>query len=232
MTETKASSPAFSWAVPKELGIPPDPLRLRLDFFHQSTVMTYFSGDKAVTTQVDAMDVAHALASNLAFGTGLLPPGTLWWENTKGGPLFAIYVEPKVRKLALQREAGQPPLRFEIPLPGFIFLCSQGRPPWLYAVTKKPTKETNLVYKAPLCNIHQNGRSCQGSHKYPTRVADIVESFFISFFSPTGDMNNRSKAFPNNLVGLWKSLDKKKKFPIGDLVQHGTIKDLMNMEIG
>ncbi len=232
MTETKANPPSFSWAVPEELGIPPDSLRLRLDFFHQSTVMTYFTGDKAVITQVDAMDVAHALASDLAFGTGLLPQGTLWWSNTRGGPVFALYVEPKVRKLALQREADKPPQRFEIPLPGFIFLCSQGRPPWVYAVKKKPTKETDIVYKAPLCNIHQNGRSCQGSHKYPARVADIVESFFISFFTPTGDMGNRSNTFPNNLVGLWKSLNKKKKFPIGDLLQHGTIKDLMNMEMG
>ena len=229
--KTKANPPVFNWAVPKELGIPPDPLRLRLDFFHQSTLMTYFTGDTAVATQVDAMDVAHALASDLAFGTGLLPPGTLWWQNTKAGPLFALYVEPRIRKLALHKEVGKPPLRFEIPLPGFVFLCSQGLPPWVYAVKKKPVKETDIVYKAPLCNIHSNGRSCQGSHKYPARVTDIVESFFISFFSPTGDLINRSKAFPNDLVGLWKSLNKRKKFPLEDLVQHGTIKDLMIMEI-
>ena len=223
--------PAFSWAVPKALGIPPDPIRLRLDFFHQSTVMTSFAGDTVVTTQVDAMDVAHALASELSFGTGLLPPGTLWWQNTKGGPVTALYVEPKVRKLALQRDVDKPPQRFEIPLPGFVFLCSQGTPPWIYAVKNKPTKETDIVYKAPLFNIHQNGRSCQGSHKYPARVADIVESFFISFFSPTGDLTHRSHAFPDNLAGLWKSLQRKKKFPMGDLVQHGTIRDLMNMEM-
>ena len=59
MKKIKDNTPAFSWAVPKELGIPPDSLRLRLDFFHQSTVMTSFTGDTVVTTQVDAMDVAH-----------------------------------------------------------------------------------------------------------------------------------------------------------------------------
>jgi len=81
MTETTnkapAKPPAFSWAVPKELGIPADPLRLRLDFHHQSTVMTYFQGDIVTTKQIDAMDVAHALASDLSFGSGLLPPDTL-----------------------------------------------------------------------------------------------------------------------------------------------------------
>lgn len=230
MTERKANPRGFSWAVPKELGIPPDPIRLRLDFFHQSTVMTYFTGEKTVITQVDAMDVAHALASDLSFGTGLLPPGTIWWQNTRGGPVFALYVEPKVRKLALQETAGSPPLRFTVPLPGFIFLCSPGRPPWVYAVKKKPTKETDIVYKAPLCNIFSNGLTCPGSHKYPARVADIVQSFFVSFFSRTADLRDRSQRFPDNIVKLWKSLDEKKKFPMADLVQHGTIKDLMNME--
>ncbi|KKK84063.1 hypothetical protein LCGC14_2787100, partial [marine sediment metagenome] len=74
MTETE--TPAFSWAIPKELGIPADPLRLRLDFFHQATVMTIFQENTTITKPVDAMDVAHALASDLSFGTGLLPPDT------------------------------------------------------------------------------------------------------------------------------------------------------------
>lgn len=231
MTKAKSDPPAFSWAVPKELGIPPDPLRLRLDFFHQSTVMTSFTGDTVVTTQVDAMDVAHALASDLSFGTGLLPQGTLWWRNTKGGPVIALYVEPKIRKLALQREAGNPPQRFEIPLPGFIFLCSPGKPPWVYAAKRKPTKETDAVYNAPLCNLHENGRSCAGTHKYPTRVADIVQSFFTSFFTATASLKNRSTLYPNSVVHLWEFLDNKKKFPTTDLIPIATIRDLMNMEL-
>ena len=96
MTEKKTEQPAFSWAVPEELGIPPDPLRLRLDFHHQATVMTIFQESTTITKPVNAMDVAHALASDLSFGTGLLPPGTIWWKNTRGGPIFALYVEPKV----------------------------------------------------------------------------------------------------------------------------------------
>ncbi|MBA7689612.1 hypothetical protein ES703_98120 [subsurface metagenome] len=144
--------------------------------------------------------------------------------------MFALYVEPKVRKVALQETATGPPRRFTIPLPGFIFLCSPGRPPWVYAVKKKPTKETDIVYKAPLCNIFENGLTCPGNHRYPTRVADIVQSFFMSFFTTTANLKDRSLSFPNNIVRLWESLDKKHKFPMQDLVKHGTIKDLMNME--
>lgn len=222
---------AFSWAIPKDLGIPADPLRLRLDFHHQSTVMTYFQGDTVTTKQVDAMDVAHALASDLSFGTGLLPADTLWWQNTRGGPVFALYVEPKIRKLALQESIKKPPRRFNIPLPGLIFLCRPGQPPWVVACTKKPTKESDIVYHAPLLNIFRNGRSCPGSHTYPTRVADVVQSFFVSFFSATADLQGRSKKYPKNVIKLWEELDGKGKFPVADLVKFGTIGDLMNMEI-
>jgi len=232
MTENEiATKPAFTWCVPKELGIPPDPLRLRLDFHHQVTIMTLFKDGGAITKQVNALDVAHALASDLTFGTGLLPPGTLWWQNTREGPVFAIYVEPKTWPLALQMDIKKAPQRFTIPLPGLIFLCSPGKAPWVYAVKKKPTKKTDIVYRAPLANIFSDGRSCPGSHTFPTRVADIVKSFFISFFSPTADLHHRSHKFPKNVISLWEFLDRKKKFPLEDLEKHGTIADLMNIEV-
>ena len=231
MTKTTNKSSAFSWAVPKELGIPADPLRLRLDFHHQSTVMTYFHGDIVTTKQVDAMDVAYTLASDLSFGSGLLPPDTLWWQNTRRGPVFALYVEPQIRKLALQEDIKKPPQRFSIPLPGLIFLCNPGQAPWVYAVKKRPAKETEIVYRAPLANIFNNGRSCPGSHQYPARISDVVPSFFVSFFSATADLSHRSQKYPKNVLQLWKYLDGKKEFPNDDLIEHGTIADLMTMEM-
>lgn len=221
---------AFQWAVPAELDVPADPLRCRLDFHHQAVVMTLFNPETVEKKIVSAMDVSHALASELSFGTGLLPPHTIWWQNTREGPIFALYVEPRVRTLALQELTDKPPRRFTIPLPGLIFLCSPGKPPWVFAVKKKPTKETDIVYKAPLCNLYQDGRSCPGNHRYPTRVADVVESFFISFFSATADLQNRSIRFPRNVIELWEYLDKKKTFPKADLVRHGTIRDVMQYE--
>lgn len=229
--EMTEQSTAHEWAIPEELQVPPDPLRCRLDFHHQAVVMTLFEGEAVETKIVSAMDVAQALASDLSFGTGLLPQGTLWWQNTRGGPIFALYIEPKVRRVALQEVANKPPHRFTIPLPGFIFLCSPGHPPWVYAVKKKPTRETDIVYRAPLCNIHPNGLSCPGNHRYPERVPDIPQSFFVSFFSATADLRNRSQMFPNSIVQLWEFLDKKKTFPMGDLVKHGMVKDLMYMEM-
>jgi hypothetical protein len=224
--------PAFSWAVPKDLGIPADSLRLRVDFFHQSTILTSFDGDTVTTRQVDAMDIAHALSSDLSFGTGLLPENTLWWLNSRDGQIYAIYVEPRIRKLALQENLNKPPQRFEVPLPGFVFLCSPCKAPWLVAVTKRPTKATDITYHAPCANVFRNGRSCPGSNKYPERVQDIVESFFVSFFTSTADLQGRSKSHPKNIIQLWKSIDGQKEFPMDDLVPFGTLGDLMKFGEG
>ncbi len=222
---------AFSWAVPPDLGIPPDPLRLRLDFFHQAVQMTFFSDEKIETKIVSALDIAHALANELSFNTGLLPDNTLWWRNTRSGPEYALYEKPDIHKLAVQLDPNKPAERLTVPLPGFIFLCKPAMPPWVYAVKNKPTKETDLVYKAPLLNIFTDGRSCPGSHRYPERVQDIVSSFFVSFFSDTADVRDRSIQCPDSILKLWHLLNGKKEFPIDDLIKHGTIYDLMNMRM-
>ena len=221
----------LQWAIPEELGVPPDQLRLRLDFFNQAIKMTFFEDDGGSSKIVSAMDIAHALASELTYGTGLLPKGALWWRNTKSGAATAIYVEPHVRQVALQTDTNKPPKRYKIPLPGLIFICRSGTPPWVFAVKKKPGKESDTVYRAPLANVFNNGRSCPGSHQYPAKLEDMVNSFFISFFSPTADLQNRSRKFPRNIIKLWDDLNNKKSFPMNDLVEHGTIGDLMNMEM-
>ncbi|MBN1690424.1 MAG: hypothetical protein JW901_05340 [Dehalococcoidia bacterium] len=212
-------------AVPQK--IQADPIQLRLDFHHESVMMTEFLDGGHKVRMVSALDVAHALASELSFSSGLLPQNTLWWSNTSSGPVIALYEPPRIRKIALQVQAFKEPKRFTVPLPGLIFLCRPGLPPSIFAVKSRPTKSSDKVFKAPLCNIFEDGRSCPGNHKYPSRVEDIIESFFISFFSSTGDLQDRSKRFPKSVVELWESLDKEKEFPLEDMVQHGTVKDLM-----
>ncbi len=221
----------FSWAVPEELGVPPDPLRLRLDFHHQAVTMTYFDGDVVDTKLVSAMAVAHALASELSFGTGLLPENTLWWSNTSRGPVTAVYAAPQVWKVALQVTIDKPARRLQIPLPGLVFLCAPCQPPYVYAVKKRPAKQTDKIYRAPLANIFANGRSCPGSHTYPNDVRETVKSFFLSFFSVAGDLQNRSHKFPGSVIKLWEDLEGKNKFPLDDLVECGIVENLVRAEI-
>jgi len=225
----KETAPAgLQWAIPKELGIPADPLRLRIDFFHQATELTYFENNEVVyRIPVDAEDVAHALNWKKTYSTGFLPENTLWWSNDDDGPLFAIYVEEGIRKVALQTDIEKPVERFSIPLPPLIFLCRPGMAPWVFSVKKRPAKETDEVFKAPLANIFANGRSCPGNNRYPERIQDVVESFFTSFFSAAANLTGRSMRYPKDILSLWKELDGKKNFPMNDLIHHGVISDLM-----
>jgi len=229
MTKPKNSKTKLNWAIPKELGVPPDELRLRLDFFHQAVEMTLFEGDAVESRIVSAIDVGMALAGELHFSSGLLPENTLWWQNTRAGGIWAIYEPPKVRKVAILLKLGESPERVTIPLPGFIFLCSPGKAPWVFGMRKKPTKEDDTVYKAPVLNVFQNGRTCGGNNQYPLRVQDIIENFFVSFFTHEGEVGGRSQKFPNDVYRLWRFLNGKQEFPMDDMVKHGTVKDLMMM---
>jgi hypothetical protein len=219
----------MKWAVPGKLQIEKDPLKLRLDFHNESVVLYEFCQDESSVRMVSAVDVARALAKGLSFGTGLLPANTLWWNNTRGGPVFALWEPERIRKVALQLSFDKEPKRFTIPLPGLIFLCSPGKPPSIYAAKKKPTKASDVIFHAPLCNIFQDGKSCPGNHIYPSRVQDIIESFFMAFFSATAHLEGRSKKY-KSVVKLWESLDGKKEYPLNDLVKFGTVADIMEAE--
>jgi len=234
--EASSRGSLYNWLVPKELHLPADSIRLRLDFHHQSVELTDFEGDFVNTRVVSAYDIAIALASDLSINTGLLPPGTIWWKNTRTGPYTAFYIPPRMRNTVVDiggRKGKEEIRRYTIPMPGLIFLCSPHMSPWVYAVKKAPESESDLVYRAPMPNIHQNGKSCGGSHKYPDAVENIPESFFTSFFTNTDDLEARSVLYPKNIITLWQYLHKKKitEFPLDDLVHHGTIQDLLKMEM-
>ena len=222
----------LQWALPPSLDVPPDPLRLRLDFHAQAVVITSMEGAVTETRMVSAMDVAHALSRELNLSSGLLPADTLWWTNTPDGAVVALYREPQVTKVALQMDPRKSAERYEIPMPGLIFICRPGGiPPYIYAVKKRPTKPTDKVFNAPCFNVFANGRVCPGTHRFPKEPAGVPYSFFESFFAPTGDMIDRSKARPRNLHLHWEKLHGKDTYPNADLVEHGRIADLMNMEV-
>jgi PRTRC genetic system protein B len=133
--------------------------------------------------------------------------------------------------VALQTSATKPPERYDIPLPGLIFLCRPGREPWVFAATSRPSGPKERVFEAPLANVYSNGRTCPGNNKYPSDIAGIPDSFFRSFFTHGANLDHRSKRQPDDITKLWKALDKKKEYPLSDLVYHGTVNDLMQMRV-
>ncbi|MDD5511522.1 MAG: hypothetical protein PHI12_12040 [Dehalococcoidales bacterium] len=229
--EKTVEKPKLNWAVPEELKLPPDELRMRLDFYGQAIQMTNYEGEIKETKMVSAYDIAMTLTSEMRINTGLLPENTLWWRNTRRGPAVALYEAPRTRKVALQDDPMKPAKRFNIPLPGLIFICIPATAPWVYAVKHRPTKEQDEVFKSPLLNVYSDGRTCPGTNNYPIRIQDIIESFFQSFFTVAADVKGRSNKYPGNILDMWKELDGKKNYPVSDLVNHGVIRDLLMQEM-
>ncbi|MFH1140921.1 MAG: hypothetical protein V1724_04480 [Chloroflexota bacterium] len=215
-------------ALPLELGVAPDSIQADIQFFSESVrLITYDKNGAGTVKMVSAMDVAKTLSSAISLDTGLLPPDTLWWAAGQPTPVYALWRSPRKWKVALQLKPFEPAERLEIPMPGLIFICQAGNPPHIFAAKKRPVQYEDGVYKAPLFNVFADGRSCPGNHKYPERIAEIPESFFLAFFTLAGDSRGRSKKHPGDLANLWHEIDGTERFPNQDLVVCGNVSQVM-----
>jgi len=223
----KLDLPGYQWDLPKDLEVPHDELAARVDIYSESIVL-YLLEKGAVTTKViSADDLAAALLRHTTLNSGILPEGTLWWKMGRSGPEIALWRPPKIWKVALQEEAFAPAKRFELPMPGLIFLCSPGRPPSVFAAKSKPKLPSTPIYQAPLFNTYDSGATCPGTNKYPADITEIPENFFTCFFTRTTWGKQRSKKHGGDLLALWKEIDGKQSYPKADLVRAGTVGELI-----
>ena len=222
--------PSCRWALPPSLNVPPDELVLRLDFYQTSILMHRFDKAEVQVKMVSPMDIIQALTQEVTISSGLLPDNALWWRTTREGWETALWRSPKVWRVALMVEALKPPRRFTLPMPGLIFLCKPGKPPSIWAAKKRPTLVQSPIYHAPVFNVFSDGRSCPGNHQYPVNLNQVPESFFLSYFSVAGNHHGRSQKYPNDLLKLWEELDGKQKYPSDDLVEAGTLEQLIGKE--
>ena len=192
------------WASPQS-EIPRDTLRSQVEIYNESILIRAFREDGTTWVKpVSAEAIAMALSHQLGFSSGLLPKGTVWWNQSEVGKVVAIWRDPESRTLALQLKPFEPPARFTIPMPGTLFVCSPGRAPWAYACPEYPTDPETTLYKMPTFNVFSNGRVCPGNHRFPEEVEEIPDSFYRSYFSRTGDTRDRvqeTSQRPRGVVG-------------------------------
>jgi len=219
---------AYQWALPEGVDIPPDELQVRLDFYRESVVMYLVQNGVITTRMVSARDIAMAMLKEVPLSSGLLPNNALWWQQGREGIEIALWRPPRVWRVALQVEAFKPPRRFNLPLPGLIFVCTPARSPRVYAAKRRPRNIEETIYHAPLFNVFADGRTCGGTHCFPDRVDEIPESFMLSFFTIDAQWKDRSQKYPDNLLKLWEELDGKKRYPLGDLVPFGKLEKIMH----
>jgi len=217
----------YQWALPPDLKLPPDTLRLRLDFFNQCIVLHSLDDGVLTTRMVNPQDLVRAMSSHFRVSTGILPEDALWWGLGLEGPVTGLYRKPQVWKVAFQSEPFQPAERLELPMPGLVFACTPGQPPWVWATKQRPREMDDTLYHAPLFNVFRSGRTCPGTHRYGQDPGLMPEEFFTAFFSPTGDWEDRL-ASGRGLAEFWRGLSGKRKFPISDLMPCTTLGGAIN----
>ena len=217
-TAPETDLPNTAWATPQDLPVPRDDLLMEIDIYQDAIVLKAQRHSATFTRMVSADEIAAALTKHMGTNSGLLPQNTLWTSTGRMGKVTALWQQPRVWKAALQEKPFEPPTRFQLPMPGLVFICPPGQSPWVFAAKTRPTTPNDQLYYAPTFNVFQSGRVCPGSHTFPTDPSEVPESFFQSFFSPTGDTRDRSQNYPNDLRKLWSTLNGKRRYPLRDLV--------------
>ena len=211
MENEKATLPetAYKWALPGEVRdeVPPDKLVVRLDCYSETIVLSVVNERGFIDTRVVAgNDITHAFLQEVPLDSGLLPPDTLWWKQSRNGIEVALWQPAKVWPVALEWSLSKPARRFKIPMPGLIFVCWPGKGPKIFAAKRRPRFGTESIYHAPTLNTSDDGSTCEGTNQYPTDITKIPESFFTSFFSHTTGSNSSQK-YGADTLKLWEELD-------------------------
>ena len=220
------------WSLPGAKDAPKDALRVQLEVYGETILLRGFEREASWVRTVSADEIANVFVEHIGFSSGLLPDKTLWWGQGDTGQIVCLWRPPQVWPVALQREAFEPPARLRLPMPGLVFVCSPGRAPWVYASPSRPADPEHRLYRMPAFNVFRDGRVCPGSHKFPDEVEEIPESFFRSYFSLTGDSNDRSKKHPDDLQALWEEIDGKAEYPTEDLVPQCTVAEAVAVSEG
>ena len=220
------------WSLPGPADVPRDELQMQLEVYKETILLRGFENDSTWVRTVSADAIANVFTQHLGFSSGLLPDETLWWCQGETGQVVALWRPPQVWSVALQREAFKSPARLRLPMPGLVFVCSPGRPPWVYAALGRPNDPEQHLFRAPAFNVFRDGRVCPGSHRFPEEVGLIPESFFQSYFSLNGDSRDRSKEHADNLQALWEEIDGQTEYPNEDLVPQCTVGQAMAVSEG
>jgi hypothetical protein len=177
------------------------------------------NGAPAATYPVSAASVANAF-NEFGADTGLLPPGTLFWQSHGGQLRIGVWLLPSRRTITIRTGNGVE--QWTIPLPGSVFV-GNGRDYRIYAARSMPLHAVDRVYHCPLPNVYDDGRICPGNVPFPKcgpeTMNQAIELFFESEF-------NRDLDGQETLT-LLASLRGKRVFPLEQLHAAMTIGDVI-----
>ncbi len=183
------------------------------------------TGAPTLTYPATITDVCNAF-NRFGASTGLLPADTLFWTERAGVLRIGVWLPPARRTIQVHVQAE--PEKLRVPLPGLMFV-GQGTQYSVYALTERPTTGGEMLYKAPLPNVHENGAICAGSVQFPLASAaamtQAIQLFFESLFNL--DLSG-GKVRKGELLPTLRKLKRASVFPADQLVATGvTVNELI-----
>ena len=149
---------------------------------------------------------------------GFIPRNVLYYESNKKKIVW--FSEPRVQEHLFKSENIK---SGKYPLPYLLWNYDNGRLS-VFALSKEPNLENDILYHSPLLNVYSDGSVCLGSTNFKFKSNDyehimkVVESaFFNSYFTHT----NHNNIIKGNLIEFYKKHKNKKTFPNELLIETG-----------
>lgn len=209
----------------------PQPPRPRLDFYPTAVLLSRWEEDgRIIAHPVSVHDVVSA-CTNIALGSGLLPPNTLFWKQQGERQVIGIYVPARRWRMQVESAGGDESRSYYIPMPPLVFVGS-GNAYQVYAVKRRPRDGHERLYHAPCPNVHHHGGICPGNTPFPIcspQTIDTALSLFMENSLFNGDLSQgKSHRYPGDVRHLWAALEGKKRFPLSELNDSScTLRDLL-----
>jgi PRTRC genetic system protein B len=207
------------------------PPRLRLDFYPTAVLLSRWEEDgRIIAHPVSVHDVVSA-CTNIALGSGLLPPNTLFWKQQSNRPEIGIYVPARRWRVQVESASGEEARAYHIPMPPLVFVGS-GNAYQIYAVKRRPRDAHERLYHAPCPNVHHHGGVCSGNTPFPVcspQTIEVALDLFMENSLFNGDRSRgKDRSYPDDVRQLWAELEGKKRFPLSELVGCGRVlRDLL-----
>jgi len=159
-------------------------------------------------------DVVSA-CTEIALGSGFLPPNTLFWKQKADKMTLGIYIPAR----RWQVQTGKKHL--QVPMPPLVFVGNGGSYS-IYAVKKRPLSAQTPLYHVPCPNVFGTGGICHGNTPFPLCSAQNMTKTLTLFWEDSlfnGHLSRgKCKTEPADVRKLWRKLDGKKRFPLSELL--------------
>lgn len=180
------------------------------------------------------LETVAAAFRQVPVDSGWLPPGVMRCGSTAFGDFAVLSVPARVHPLNVEAFRSSRNLSLKVPLPAFVFL-GIGKSYFVWS-TNGDFDPRAPLFHAPLPNVFENGSICWGSNKPPKASVDSIRKAWALFItSPFSGhaANGKSVRHNSDVRHLLCALDRKRRFPLGDLVQvHRTIAETVDRALG